>query len=92
MARKAPLNLEMAHSTCICQWLVAPVGLLRVLHYLGLSGKTKSDLEKAKRDHVLKEGLVSSIMRNLLLREHGMIEAKGRLPFGGSCMVAARKK
>ncbi len=60
--------------------------------HLGLSGKNKNGSEEVQRDHVLREGLVSFIMRNLLRREHGMIEAKGRLPFGGSCMVAARKQ
>ena len=86
-------GFEVTYSTYIFQWLVVAVGLFRVLPYrLGLRGKDKNASEKAQRDHVLKEGLVSSIMRNLLQREHGMIEAKGRLPFGGSCMIAARKQ
>jgi SAM-dependent methyltransferase len=83
---------EMAYSTCIFQWLVVPVGLFRVLPYrLGLRGNEKNDSGKARRDHILKEGLVSKMIRNLLQREQGIIQAKGRLPFGGSCMVAARK-
>jgi SAM-dependent methyltransferase len=83
---------EVAYSTYIFQWLVVAVGLFRVLPYrLGLCAKNKNDSDKVQRDHVLKEGLVSSIMRNLLQREHGMIEANGVLPLGGSCMVAARK-
>jgi 2-polyprenyl-3-methyl-5-hydroxy-6-metoxy-1,4-benzoquinol methylase len=86
-------GFEVAYSTYIFKWLVVPVGIFRVLPYrLGLRAKDKNGSKKAQRDHVLKEGLVSSIMRNLLQREHGMIEAKGRLPFGGSCMVAARKR
>ena len=62
-----------------------------LLNRLGLRGEKGKDLEQARRDHVLKKGVASNMIRNLLRREHGMIEAKGRLPFGGSCMVAARK-
>jgi hypothetical protein len=85
-------GFEVAYSTYIFQWLVVPVVLFRVLPYrLGLRGKNKNGSEKAQRDHVLKEGLASKMIRNLLQSEQGMIEAKVRLPFGGSCMVAARK-
>jgi SAM-dependent methyltransferase len=90
--RLVQAGFELAFSTYIFQWLVVPVGLFRVLPYrLGLRGNEKNDSGKARRDHVLKEGLVSKMIRNLLQSEQGMIESKGRLPFGGSCMVAARK-
>jgi hypothetical protein len=83
----------MAYSTYIFQWLVVPVGLFRVFPYrLGLRGEKGKDLEQARRDHVLKEGMVSKILQNLLQCEQGIIQAKGRLPFGGSCLVAARKQ
>jgi hypothetical protein len=73
--------------------LVVPVGLFRVLPYrLGLCGKNKNDSDKVQRDHVLKEGMISKFMGNLLKKEHRIIGAKGRLPFGGSCMFAARKQ
>jgi SAM-dependent methyltransferase len=85
-------GFEVAYSTYIFQWLVVPVGLFRVLPYrVGLSGKNKKDSDKVQRDHVLKDGLFSKMFRNLLQREHGVIEAKSRLPFGGSCMVAVSK-
>jgi SAM-dependent methyltransferase len=85
-------GFESTYSTYIFQWLVAPVWLFRVLPYrLGLRGKNNNSPEKVQRDHVLKEGLVFKVIRNLLEREQGMIEAKERLPFGGSCMVAMRK-
>jgi hypothetical protein len=61
------------------------------LYRLGLRGEKGKDLEQARRDHVLKKGWASKMIRNLLRRDHGMFEAKGRLPFGGSCMVAARR-
>jgi SAM-dependent methyltransferase len=85
-------GFEMAYSTYIFQWLVVPVGLFRVFPYrLGLRGEKGKDLAQARRDHVLKEGMVSKILQNLLQCEQGIIQAKGRLPFGGSCMVAARR-
>jgi SAM-dependent methyltransferase len=85
-------GFEVAYSTYIFQWLVVPVGLFRVLPYrLGLCGKNKNDSDKVQRDHVLKEGMISKFMGNLLKKEQRIIGAKGCLPFGGSCMVAARK-
>jgi SAM-dependent methyltransferase len=86
-------GFEIDYSTYIFKWLVVPVGLFRVLPYrLGLRGKNKNDLDRAQQDHVLRDGLFSKMFRNLLQREHGVIEAKSRLPFGGSCMLAAQKK
>jgi hypothetical protein len=36
------------------------------LYRLGLRGEKGKDLEQSRRDHVLKEGMVSKILQNLL--------------------------
>lgn len=90
--RLVQAGFEVAYSTYIFQWLVVPVGLFRMLPYrLGLIGKDKSDSAKVQRDHVLKEGLASKMISKLLCWELEKIEKRGVFPFGGSCMVAARK-
>jgi hypothetical protein len=74
------------------QSLVAAFEAFRVLPYrLELRRKDKNGPGKTQRDHILRQGLVSSTMRNLLKREHGMIKAKNRLPFAVSCMVASER-
>jgi SAM-dependent methyltransferase len=85
-------GFEIAYSTYIFQWLVIPVGLCRVLPFrMGLCGKGKKDSAQVHRNHVLKEGVVTGIFQNVLQRERGAIAAKEKLPFGGSCMIAAQK-
>jgi SAM-dependent methyltransferase len=83
----------ISYATYIFQCLVVAVGIFRVLPFrLGLLRREKKTLQQTRQDHVLKEGMVSKIISNLLDRELGIIEKQGVLPFGGSCMVAARKK
>ncbi len=87
------VGFEISYSTYIFQWLVFAVGLFRALPYrCGFRPKSKNNSAQFHKDHVLKKGLSFNLLSCLLKYERGKIARKLKLPFGGSCMLAARKK
>jgi hypothetical protein len=77
------------YSTYIFSLLPLPIFLCRsVLSKLGLRKKIR--IEKECMDHEC-SGRASELALNFLLRkELSILERKGRLPFGGSCLVVAK--
>ena len=91
--RVTHVGFKISYSTYIFQWLVFAVGLFRALPYrcgCRLNSKIKS--AQFHKDHVLKKGFSFNLLSCLLNSELDKIANKLTLPFGGSCMLAARKE
>jgi len=85
-------GLEPIFETYIFGFLPIPVFLFRTLSYrLGLVGKNIAGKE-VKRDHSQKQGLMGAIMASSFESELNKIRTAKSQGFGGSCLVAARKK
>ena len=57
-----------------------------------MHSKSKPKLQKFQNDLILKKSLSSKLLDYSLKSETDKIANKLTLPFGGSCMLAARKK
>jgi len=84
-------GLEVVYSTYIFSFLILPVFLFRTLpSFLRMA---KSGMEKYKKEHnVSGKGLGSKLLTNLLYYEIKQIRKNRKIPFGGSCLIVAKKK
>jgi hypothetical protein len=84
-------GLKPVFGTYIFSFLSLPVFLFRTLPYrLGLA-RAGSAGKEVRRDHSQKQGLLGAMMARSFELELKRIRAGETLPFGGSCLVAARK-
>ena len=84
-------GFEIIYSTYIFSFLVPPIFLFRTVpSFLGLA---KSGVEKNRKEHSVNEkGIVSRLLNRILFFEIKQIEKNRKIPFGGSCLILARKR
>jgi len=93
LERVTHVGFNISYSTYIFQWLFFAVGLFRALPYrCGFPPKSKNESVQFQKDHILKKGFSFNLLSSLLKHERGKVVNKLKLPFGGSCMLAARKE
>ena len=86
-------GFKISYSTYIFQWLFFAVGLFRALPYrCGFHPQSKNESVQFQKDHILKKGFSFNLLSSLLNHERSKVVNKLKLPFGGSCMLAARKE
>jgi 2-polyprenyl-3-methyl-5-hydroxy-6-metoxy-1,4-benzoquinol methylase len=85
------VGFEIAYSTYIFSLLPLPVFLFRSLpSKLGLN-KNSADLEKQRNEHKANNNLVNKMLDKVWNFEIDQIKAGKTIPFGGSCLVVAKK-
>ena len=93
LERVTYVGFKISYSTYIFQSLVFAVGLFRALPYqCGFRPQSKNKSAQFQRDHILKKGFSFNLLSSLLQHERSKVAKKLKLPFGGSCMLAARKE
>lgn len=86
------VGLEPVFGTYIFSFLPLPVFLFRTVPYkLGLGEQKKAE-KISPKDHVVQGGVSRLLLNKLLGIELRHIKRAKALPFGGSCMIAAKKK
>lgn len=89
LVRQAGLSLEYA--TYFFRWLPLPILLLRALpHRLGLQRRGDAT-ESASRDHAVAGGRASRVLNAMLAPEVQHVANGRTIPFGGSCLLVARR-
>lgn len=85
------VGFEIEYSTYIFSILPIPIFLFRTIpSFLGLNKKS-NDLNKHKKEHSQKKGLITNILNKISQKELNYIKQKNKIPFGGSCFIVARK-
>ena len=93
LERVTYVGFNISYSTYIFQWLFFAVGLFRALPYrCGFHPQSKNESVQFQKDHILKKGFSFNLLSILLKHERSKVVNKLKLPFGGSCMLAARKE
>ena len=84
-------GFEIQYATYIFSFLIIPILFFRTLPSLfGISG---SGIKKSKKEHTVDEkGIVNKLLIKFLSFELRQIEKKRKIPFGGSCLIVAKKK
>ena len=83
-------GFEIAYATYVFSLLIAPILLFRTLP--SALGIAKGGAEKNRMEHRIdKKGIVNAIVRTLLSFEVKCIGKGWGIPFGGSCLIVARK-
>lgn len=86
------IGFEIIQSTYIFSILPIPVFFFRTLpSKIGLN-KNSNNLSKLKEEHNQKKGILSAILDKVWNAEIKNIKNNTKIPFGGSCLVVARKK
>ena len=76
----------------IFSFLPLPVFVLRTLRYrFGFAQRIKNEKISAE-DHLVQEGFFSCLLTKFLDFERNLINQRKNIPFGGSCLIAARKE
>jgi SAM-dependent methyltransferase len=86
------LGFDMLYSTYIFSILPLPIFLMRTLPSKFLKTKSPSDLDKIKDEHGEKSSLLNDLLNKLWQWELRQINAGKKIPFGGSCLLVAKKK
>jgi len=84
-------GFEIVYSGYIFSFLILPVLFFRTIP--SLLGFAKSGLEKNKKEHTFNtnHGFLNRLLTKLLSFETTRIENLRKIPFGGSCLVVAKK-
>jgi SAM-dependent methyltransferase len=92
MRKKLEMSgFEVEFGSYIFRWLPIAVFFFRTIPWwLGL--RTEKGLERAKKDHAANAAGLPSLLKFALMNEVDMLKKKRTLCFGGSCLIAARKK
>jgi hypothetical protein len=84
-------GFETVYSTYIFSFLILPILFFRTIP--SLFGLAKTGIEKHKKEHgVNNDGFVSKLLAKILSFEIKQIEKNRKIPFGGSCLVVAKKE
>jgi hypothetical protein len=84
-------GFEIVYSTYIFSFLILPILFFRTLP--SLFGLSKTGIEKNRKEHsVNNDGFVTKLLAKILSFEIKQIEKKRKIPFGGSCLVVAKKE
>ena len=93
LKRVTHAGFKISYSTYISQWLVFAVGLFRALPYRWkLRPPSKNKSAQFKKYHILKKGFAFNLLSSFLKHKRSKVAKRLKLPFGGSCMLAARKE
>ena len=84
-------GFEVLYATYFFLFLPAPVFLFRTLP--SLLGFAKSGVEKNRKEHsVNKASLTTKLLNKIMQFEMKQIHNNRKIPFGGSCLIVAKKK
>jgi len=84
-------GFDVIYSTYIFMFLCLPILFFRTIP--SLLGLFKTGTEKSKKEHTVNEkGVVSQILNRLFTFEIRRIEKNQKIPFGGSCLILAKKR
>jgi SAM-dependent methyltransferase len=85
------LGFDVIYSTYIFMFLCLPILFFRTIP--SLLGLAKAGTEKSRKEHTInKKGIVCRILNRLLAYEIRRIEKTKKIPFGGSCLILAKKR
>ncbi|MES2480142.1 MAG: class I SAM-dependent methyltransferase [Bacteroidota bacterium] len=85
------IGFTIEYSTYIFPVLPFPVFFFRTLpSKLGFN-KQSAEIDKHKKEHSSKSGIINKILNRVWAFELGRIKSGKQFPFGGSCFVVARK-
>lgn len=84
-------GFEIEYATYIFSILPIPVFFFRTIPSMLRLKRKSNNLEKHKRDHSQKKGILSIILDKIWIKELNLIKRKKKILFGGSCFVIARK-
>ena len=85
-------GFKVNFATYIFFFLPLPIAVLRSIPYaLGFSKKTKINDEQLANNHQVRHSFFSNFLDFLLRFEIRLIRRNCRIPFGGSCLIVARK-
>jgi len=84
-------GFEILYATYFFLFLPVPVFLFRTLP--SLLGFAKRGVEKNKKEHRINEkSLTTKLLNRIMKFEMKQISKNKRIPFGGSCLIVAKKK
>lgn len=84
-------GFEILYATHFFSFLPVPVFLFRTLP--SLLGFAKAGKEKTGKEHrVGEKSLTTGLLNRIMLFEMKQIDKNKRIPFGGSCLIIAKKK
>jgi SAM-dependent methyltransferase len=84
-------GFKVEYSTYFFSILPLPIFLLRTIpSKLGLN-KNSNDIDKHKKEHSNKEGMLSGFIQSIWNKELAKVRNKKKISFGGSCFVVAKK-
>lgn len=83
------LGFNIKYSTYIFSILPIPIYLFRTL-----PGKFKKqyNIDNSSSQHNQRKGIISSLLDKIWEEELSLIKCKKKIPFGGSCLIAAEKR
>lgn len=85
------IGFKINYSSYIFSILVVAVFFFRSLPSKFGLNKKPTDLDKHKKEHKNKKGILDKILNSILEWELKKIKTEKIIPFGGSCFVVARK-
>jgi hypothetical protein len=82
---------HVEYATYIFSILPVPIFLFRSLPQRLKLIKKRSSKETYKREHSQPGGMMGKLLKNTLKKERKRIRHKKMIPFGSSCLIAAKK-
>ena len=84
-------GFKVEYSTYFFSILPLPIFLFRTIpSKLGLN-KNSNDIDKHKKEHSKKEGMLSGAIQKVWDKELRKVKSKKKISFGGSCFIVAKK-
>ncbi|OYQ38526.1 methyltransferase domain-containing protein [Flavobacterium aurantiibacter] len=84
-------GFKIQYATYIFSILPLPVFFFRTIPSFFWLKRNSSDLSKHKQEHSQRKGLIALILNFIWNKEISYIKQKKKIPFGGSCLVVAKK-
>lgn len=84
-------GFKIEFATYIFSFLPIPILLFRTLPGLFMGSRKSINIEKHKKEHSQRKGILSYVINKIMKTELHFIKQKRRIPFGGSCFVVAKK-
>lgn len=89
LLKKSGFEIEFA--TYIFSILPIPIFLFRTIPSLLRLNKKSNNINKHKREHSQKKGIISNLLDKIWTKELLSIKQKKKITFGGSCFIIAKK-
>jgi len=84
-------GFEIEYASYIFSILPISIFIFRTIPSLLRPKKKLRNFNKSKQEHSQNKGILSSILDNIWNKEISCIKQKKKIPFGGSCLVVAKK-